>query len=77
MVAVCDEEGSVTFWEMRPQVKLLDDGVLDKATVPAKPPRAVTVIVDVADPPTSTPAGEDAVISKSWTLTVVLPTLEE
>ena len=36
-----------------------------RLTVPAKPPNPVTVIVDVADWPTTTAAGELAVIVKS------------
>lgn len=47
-----------------PQVK--PDGTVSvRLTVPLKPPRAVTVIVDVAEVPTVTAAGDDAVIEKS------------
>jgi hypothetical protein len=66
-VAVTGEGGSVTLRGEIPAAQVKPGGKveLDRATVPAKPPRAVTVIVDIADSPTSTPAGEDAVISKS------------
>ena len=56
------------------QLRPLGKGVSDKVTVPAKPPTALTVIVDRADPPTST-AGEDAPMLKSWTVTVSKPWL--
>jgi hypothetical protein len=48
-----------------PQVKPLG-AVSVRDTVPANPPSEVTVMVEVADWPTSTAAGEVAVIVKSW-----------
>ena len=45
-------------------------------TVPLKTPTAVTVIVDVAEVPTVTAAGEVAVIVKSLLLTVKVAVAE-
>ena len=45
-------------------------GVSVKLTTPAKPLRAVTVIVEVAETPTLTAAGEEAAIVKSTKLKV-------
>ncbi len=41
-------------------------------TTPAKPLTAVTVIVEVADTPALTAAGDDAAIVKSWTVNVAV-----
>jgi hypothetical protein len=45
-------------------------GVSVKPTTPAKPFKAVTVIVEVAETPTLTAAGEDTAIVKSTKLKV-------
>jgi hypothetical protein len=47
-----------------------------RLTVPLKTPTAVTVIVEVADVPTVTAAGEVAVIVKSLLLTVKVAVVE-
>ena len=54
-----------------PQVRPVA-GVSVRLTTPAKPLRAVTVIVDVADWPAFTAAGEDAAIVKSTKLNVAV-----
>ncbi len=43
-----------------------------RLTTPAKPLTAVTVIVEVAETPALTAAGDDAVIVKSWTVNVAV-----
>ena len=43
-----------------------------RLTVPVKPLRALTVIVDVADVPTVTAAGDVALIAKSVTVKVAV-----
>ncbi len=43
-----------------------------RVTVPLKPLSAVTVMVDVAEDPTATAAGDDAAIEKSWTVNVAV-----
>ncbi len=47
-------------------------GVSLRLTTPANPLRAVTVIVEVAETPTFTAAGEDATIVKSTKLKVAV-----
>ncbi len=54
-----------------PQVRFAGT-VSVRLTVPVKPFTAETVIVDVADVPTVTPAGEVAVIVKSVTVKVAV-----
>jgi hypothetical protein len=54
-----------------PQVRLAGT-VSVRLTVPANPLRAAIVIVEVADVPTVTAAGEVAAIVKSWTVNVTL-----
>ena len=56
---------------MAPQVKLAGT-VSVKATVPVKPLTAATVIVDVAETPTLTAAGEVALIVKSLMVNVAV-----
>ena len=58
-----------------PQVKLAGT-VSVRLTVPLKTPTAVTVIVEVADVPTVTAAGEVADIVKSLLLTVKVAVAE-
>jgi hypothetical protein len=56
---------------MVPQVR--PDGTVSvRLTVPEKPFKAVTVMVEVADWPTSTAAGDEAVIVKSTKLNVAV-----
>ncbi len=43
-----------------------------RLTTPAKPLTAVTVIVEVAETPALTAAGDEAVIVKSWTVNVAV-----
>jgi hypothetical protein len=71
---VADPEPGTVAGLKAPQLRPLGKGVSDRVTVPAKPPTAATMTVDVADPPTST-VGEDAPMLKSWTVTVVWPWL--
>ena len=54
-----------------PQVRPVD-GVSVRLTTPLKPFRAVTVIVEVADWPASTAAGDEAAIVKSTKLNVAV-----
>jgi hypothetical protein len=54
-----------------PQVRLAGT-VSVRLTTPANPFTAVTVIVEVAEVPTVTAAGEDAAIVKSWTVNVAV-----
>jgi hypothetical protein len=54
-----------------PQVKLAGT-VSVRLTVPVKPLRAATVIVEVADTPASTAAGEVAEMLKSLTVKVAV-----
>ncbi len=54
-----------------PQVRLAGT-VSVRLTVPVKPLRALTVIVDVADVPTVTAAGDVALIAKSVTVKVAV-----
>jgi hypothetical protein len=54
---------------MAPQVKPVG-GVSVRETTPAKPFWAETVIVEVAEVPMWTAAGDDAAIVKSWTVKV-------
>ena len=49
----------------------------DKFTLPVNPPLAFNVRVETDDPPMSTTAAEDAVMSKSLTPTRTLPLLFE
>jgi hypothetical protein len=54
---------------MGPQVS--PDGIVSaKVTVPVKWFRAVTVMVEVTDWPTSTALGEVALVEKSWNMNV-------
>ena len=59
------------FGVMAPQVRLAGT-VSVKDTVPVKPLTAVTVIVDVAEAPAWTAAGEVAAIEKSVTVKVAV-----
>ncbi len=71
-VAVCGEVVSVTLaGVIAPQLRLAGT-VSVKETVPVNPFTAVTVIVDVADAPAVTAAGEVAAIVKSWTMNVAI-----
>ena len=54
-----------------PQVRLAGT-VSVKETTPANPFTAVTVIVEVAETPALTAAGDDAAIVKSWTVKVAV-----
>jgi hypothetical protein len=58
-----------------PQVRLAGT-VSVRVTVPLKTPTAVTVIVEVAEVPTVTAAGEVALIVKSLLLTVKVAVAE-
>jgi hypothetical protein len=76
--AVVDEQATVAVPEpvtlvgvIAPQVSPAD-GVSVRLTIPANPFRAVMVIVDVADWPAFTAAGEVAVIVKSTKLNVAV-----
>jgi hypothetical protein len=60
---------------MAPQVRLAGT-VSVRVTVPLNTPIAVTVIVDAADVPTVTAAGEVAVMEKSLLLTVNVAVVE-
>ncbi len=72
-VAVAGEGGRVTLAGlMAVQVSPVGSGVSDNATVPAKPLTAVTLIVDTADEPAFTAAGEVAVIVKSTNVKVAV-----
>ncbi len=65
-VAVAGDGGKVTLAGLiAVQVRPAGSGVSDRATVPAKPLTAVTVIVDTAEEPAFTAAGEVAVMVKS------------
>ncbi len=57
--------------EIAPQVKLAGT-VSVRLTTPVKPFNAVTVIVDVADTPAFTAAGDEAAIEKSRTVKVAV-----
>ncbi len=54
-----------------PQVRLAGTVSVNETT-PAKPLTAVTVIVEVAETPAFTAAGDDAAIVKSWTVNVAV-----
>ncbi len=54
------------------QVSPVGSGVSDRATVPAKPFTAVTVIVETAEEPAFTAAGEVAAIVKSTKVKVAV-----
>ena len=76
--AVADEQETVAVPEpvtlvgvIAPQVRPVG-GVSVRLTTPAKPFRAVTVIVEVADWPALTAAGEDAAMVKSTKLKVAV-----
>lgn len=72
-VAVSGDGGRVTLAGLvAVQVRPAGRGVSDKYTVPAKPFNAVTVIVDVADEPAFTAAGEVALIVKSTKVNVAV-----
>ncbi len=72
-VAVAGDGGKVTLAGlMAVQVSPVGSGVSDSATVPAKPLTAVTVIVDTADEPAFTAAGEVAVMVKSRKVNVAV-----
>ncbi len=57
--------------EMAPHVRLAGT-VSVRLTTPANPLTAVIVIVEVAETPAFTAAGEDAAIVKSWTVNVAV-----
>jgi hypothetical protein len=76
--AVVDEQATVAVPEpvtlvgvIAPQVRPAA-GVSVRLTTPAKPLSAVTVIVEVADEPAFTAAGEDAAMVKSTKLKVAV-----
>ncbi len=72
-VAVAGDGGRVTLAELiAVQVRPAGRGVSDRATVPAKPLTAVTAIVDTADEPAFTAAGEVAAIVKSVKVNVTV-----
>ncbi len=72
-VAVAGEGGRVTLAGLiAVHVRPAGNGVSDKATVPAKPLTAVTVIVETAEAPAFTAAGEVAVIVKSTNVKVAV-----
>ncbi len=65
-VAIAGDGGRVTLAGLiAVQVRPVGNGVSDSAIVPAKPLTAVTVIVDTAEEPAFTAAGEVAVMVKS------------
>jgi hypothetical protein len=57
--------------EIAPQVRFTGTVSVNETT-PAKPLTAVTVMVDVAETPALTAAGEDALMVKSWTVNVAV-----
>ena len=72
---VCGEVPNVTLVGVRVQVRPAGvDAETVKATVPVRPLSAVTVIVDVPEPPASIWAGETtpAAIEKSTTVNVIV-----
>ncbi len=72
-VAVAGDGGRITLAGlMAVQVRPVGSGVSDRATVPAKPLTAVTVIVDTAEEPAFTAAGEVAAIVKSVKVNVTV-----
>ncbi len=72
-VALAGDSGRVTLAGLiAVQVRPAGNGVSDRATVPAKPLTAVTVIVDTADEPAFTAAGEVAAMVKSTKVNVAV-----
>ncbi len=72
-VAVAGDGGRVTLAGLiAVQVRPVGNGVSDSATVPAKPFTAVTVIVETAEAPEFTAAGDVAVMVKSVKLNVAV-----
>ncbi len=72
-VAVAGEGGRVTLAGLiAVQVRPAGNGASDSATVPVKPLTAVTVIVETAEEPAFTAAGEVAVIVKSTKVNVAV-----
>ncbi len=72
-VAVAGEGGRVTLAGLiAVQVRPAGRGVSDKPTVPAKPFTEVTVIVETADEPAFTAAGEVAAMVKSTNVKVAV-----
>ncbi len=72
-VAVAGDGGNVTLAGlMAVQVRPAGRGVSDNATALAKPFTAVTVIVETADEPAFTAAGEVAVMVKSTNVNVAV-----
>ena len=69
IVAVPDDV--MLIGDIAPQVRPVE-GVSVRLTVPVKPFDAVTVIVEMADCPAFTAAGEDATIVKSTKLNVAV-----
>ncbi len=71
--AVAGEGGRLTLLGLNARhVRPEGSGVSDKDTVPAKPFTAATVIVDTAEEPVGTDAGEVAAIVKSAKVNVAV-----
>ncbi len=72
-VAVAGDGGRVTLAGLiAVHVRPVGSGVSDSATVPAKPFTAVTVIVEMAEEPVGTEAGDVAVMVKSVKVNVAV-----
>ncbi len=72
-VAVAGDGGRITLAGLiAVQVRPEGSGVSDRATVPVKPLTAVTVMVETADEPAFTAAGEVAVMVKSTKVKVAV-----
>ncbi len=72
-VAVAGDGGRITLAGlMAVQVSPVGRGVSERATVPAKPLTAVTVIVETAEEPAFVAAGEVAVMVKSMKVKVAV-----
>ncbi len=72
-VAVAGDGGRVTLAGLiAVQVRPAGNGVSDKATVPAKPLTAVTVIVETEEEPAFAAAGEVAAMAKSTKVNVAV-----
>ncbi len=72
-VAVAGEGGKVTLAGLiAVQVSPAGSGVSDRPTVPANPLTAVTVIVETAEAPEFTAAGDVAVMVKSVNMNVAV-----
>ncbi len=72
-VAVAGDGGRVTLAGLiAVQARPVGSGVSDRPTVPVKPLTAVTVMVETADEPAFTAAGEVAVMVKSTNVNVAV-----